>query len=222
MASAHSRCAMHTRPPLHNPPTPPQPATPTPTPSHLWQQLAVLEQLHDDGVAKAKARTRLVLAAKGAQQPVVPPAAADGAQLPRAVKALKHDACRGRWGRRHLVGAAGRGVGWSQGRQRRERLPGHSMPESHAGVACRPPSPPHLCSRPVRAPRWRQTPASLRSRRPPPGRTACAGRPRRRSRHPAAPPAPPRCAASAPAGWRGRGGAGARAAQLSGQRSARH
>lgn len=75
-------------------------------PTHLVcqhrQQPLVLEQLNNHGIAKAKARAGLVLAPKGAQEPVVAAAAADGAEHAGAVKALKHDAC-GRKRKQNMV-----------------------------------------------------------------------------------------------------------------------
>jgi hypothetical protein len=62
--------------------------------SQRWQQLLILQQLHNDSIAKPKASARHIFAAKGAEQLVISASTADGAQLPGTVKAFKHNACR--------------------------------------------------------------------------------------------------------------------------------
>jgi hypothetical protein len=74
----------------------PTPQKTKPPPAHLVprrrQQPLVAQQLDYHGVPKPKPGAGRVVAAKGAQQLVVAPAAADGAQLAGAVKALEYDA----------------------------------------------------------------------------------------------------------------------------------
>ena len=64
--------------------------------ANIWQQAPICEQLHDDGIAEAKATAWRLLPAQRAQQAVVPPAARDRSQLPLTVKGLENNACSAR------------------------------------------------------------------------------------------------------------------------------
>ena len=59
----------------------------------LWQQLLVLQQLHDDSITKPKSSAGLGFPSKSLQQTIIPPSPCYGTQLALPVMGFKHNAC---------------------------------------------------------------------------------------------------------------------------------